>query len=159
MALAGGAIFGFSLGTLIVLTSLTIGDSLGFLAARFLIGGWVKTRYGAQLAKVEAQMRTDGAYYLLSSRLMAAIPFFVVNLTFGAARMPLRIFAPVSFVGLAPATAVYVNAGTQLTRISGPSDVLTGGVLVSLGLLALVPLVARYALTGHRRWRSRGRKP
>lgn len=145
-ALAGGAIFGPLPGTAIVLTSLTIGDSLGFLAARFLIGDWVKARFGRQFDKVEAEMRRNGAFYLLSLRLMAAVPFFIVNLTFGAARMPLRIFAPISFIGLIPATALYVNAGTQLAAIEGPGDVMSLPMLLSLGALAIVPLILRFTI-------------
>ena len=146
MALAGGSIFGPAAGTFIVLTSLTIGDSLGFLAARFLIGDWVRGRFASRLGKVEAEVDRNGAFYLLSLRLMAAVPYFVVNLTFGVTRMRLRVFAPVSFVGLAPATALYVNAGTELASINSPRDILSGSLLATFALLAIVPLAARYFL-------------
>lgn len=74
MALAGGSIFGSALGTLIVLTSLTIGDSLGFLAARFLVGDWVRRAFASHLGRVEAEVERNGAFYLLALRLMAAVP-------------------------------------------------------------------------------------
>ena len=151
MALAGGAIFGPVAGTLIVLTSLTIGDSLGFLAARFLIGDLVRARFSSQLERVEAEVARNGAFYLLSLRLMAAVPYFVVNLTFGVTRMPLRVFAPVSFIGLAPATALYVNAGTELARIESAGDVLSPRLIASFALLAILPLIARYFLAQRRR--------
>lgn len=144
MAVAAGAIFGPVLGTLVALTAMTAGDSLGFLAARFLIGDWVRRRFAAQLEEIEAEVDRNGAFYLLSLRLMAAIPYFVINLTFGATRMRLRTFAPVSFAGLAPAAALYVNAGTRLSQIRSPGDVLSVGMVVSLGLLALVPLAVRF---------------
>lgn len=146
MALAGGAIFGPALGTLVVLTSLTIGDSLGFLAARFLIGDWVRERFSPSLKKAEVEVERNGAFYLLSLRLMAAVPYFVVNLTFGLTRMRLRTFAPVSFVGLAPATALYVNAGTELAAIERPGDILSARLIATFALLAILPLVARYFL-------------
>jgi len=146
MALAGGSIFGPWAGTLIVLTSITIGDSLGFLAARFLIGEWVRERFSPELARIEDEVDRNGAFYLLSFRLMAAVPYFVVNLTFGVTRMRLRTFAPVSFVGLAPATALYVNAGTQLATIESPRDILSATMLTIFSLLALLPLIARFFL-------------
>ena len=150
MALAGGAIFGPVAGTLIVLTSLTIGDSLGFLAARFLVGDLVRARFSSQLERVEEEVTRNGAFYLLSLRLMAAMPYFVVNLTFGVTRMPLRIFAPVSFIGLAPATALYVTAGTELGRIDSAGDVLSPRLIAAFALLAIIPLVARYFLARRR---------
>ena len=79
---------------------------------------------------------------------MAAMPFFVVNLTFGVTRMRLRVFAPVSFIGLAPATALYVNAGTELATIDAPGDILSARLLATFALLAVLPLVARYFLAG-----------
>ena len=156
MALAGGSIFGPALGTLIVLTSLTIGDSLGFLAARLLAGDWVRRRFAAQVEKVEAEVGRNGAFYLLSLRLMAAMPYFVVNLTFGLTSMRLYTFAPVSFVGLVPATALYVNAGTELSRIDSPGDVLSPQLIVTFGLLAILPLLARFAF-GRAERPTRGR--
>ncbi|QIL01462.1 TVP38/TMEM64 family protein [Sphingomonas sinipercae] len=148
MALAGGAIFGPYLGTAIVLTSLTIGDSLGFLAARFLIGDWVRKRFANYLEKTQREVDRNGAFYLLSLRLTAAVPYFLVNLAFGVSRMPLRIFAPVSFLGLTPATALYVSTGTELGRIETAGDVLSPRLLVWFTLLAIAPLVARFLLRG-----------
>jgi uncharacterized membrane protein YdjX (TVP38/TMEM64 family) len=144
MALAGGSIFGPLLGTPIVLTSLTIGDSLGFLAARFVLGDWVRRAFASHLGKVEEEVERNGAFYLLSLRLMAAVPYFLVNLTFGVTRMRLRVFAPVSFLGLAPATALYANAGTELARINSPGDVLSARLLIIFTLMAAVPVAARY---------------
>ena len=144
MALAGGSIFGPLLGTLIVLTSLTIGDSLGFLAARFLVGDWVRRTFAGHIGKIEAEAEQNGAFYLLALRLMAAVPYFVVNLAFGVTRMRLRVFAPISFLGLAPATALYVNAGTELATIDSAGDVLSTRLLVIFALMAVVPVVARY---------------
>ena len=155
MALAGGAIFGAALGTMVVLTSLTIGDSLGFLAAKFLLGDWVRRRFASHLGEAETELERNGAFYLLSLRLMAAVPYFIVNLTFGVTRMRLRTFAPVSFIGLAPATALYVNAGTELGTINAPSDILSYRLLAILALLAIVPLVARYFLGGSGKEKAR----
>ena len=146
MALAAGSLFGPALGTVIVLTSLTVGDSLGFLAARFLIGDWVRARLSPHLRRMEREVDRNGAYYLLSLRLMAAVPYFVVNLTFGVTQIRLRTFAPISFVGLAPATALYVAAGTELPEIESPRDILSGPLLVTCAALAVLPLIARYLL-------------
>lgn len=145
MALAGGSIFGTALGTLIVLTSLTIGDSVGFLAARFLIGDWVRRAFAAHLGNVESEAGRNGAFYLLALRLTAAVPYFVINLAFGVTRMRLRTFAPISFLGLAPATALYVNAGTRLATINSPRDILSTALLSTFLALALLPLAARFA--------------
>lgn len=144
MALAGGAIFGPVSGTLVVLVSLTIGDSLGFLIARYLFRDWLRRRFEKQMPTIEQRVERDGAFYLLSARLTAVIPFFAINLTMALTRMPLRTFAPVSFIGLVPATVLYVNAGTDIARVDSRADVLSFDLAVAFLLLALVPFAFRW---------------
>lgn len=145
MALAAGAVFGPVWGTLIVLSSLTIGDSLGFLVARHLLREPVQKHFGGHLARFERGIERDGPFFLFAMRLMAIVPFFVVNLTMGLTRMPLKVFAPVSFLGLVPAAALYVSAGTQLSLIKSPWDIYSSQLMVPLVLLGIVPLLARLA--------------
>lgn len=151
-ALLGGALFGQTLGTLIVLTSLTVGDSLAFLVARYIARDWVLRRLGSRCDAIQQAADRDGPYYLLAARLMAVVPYFVVNWAMAMTRMPLRVFAPVSFVGLAPAAFIYVNAGTHLAEIRSPSDVLSARLLMSLGLVGLLSIAGRLV---PRIWRSR----
>lgn len=145
-ALAAGAIFGLAWGIPIVLIAVVVGDSLAFLAARYLFRDWVEKRFAKQAAAMQRGIERDGAYYLFAMRLAAVIPFFIVNLTIALTRMPLRTFAPVSFLGLAPITAIYVNAGTQLASIESPGDVISLPLLASLGLLGIVPIVLKFMM-------------
>lgn len=145
-SLAAGAIFGFGWGVGIALVAVVIGDSVAFLMARYLFRDWVEKRFAKQAAVIQQGFERDGAYYLFAMRLMAVIPFFIVNLTMGLTRMPLTRFAPVSFLGLAPVTAIYVNAGTQLARIESPGDIISLPVLASLGLLGIAPVILRLVM-------------
>lgn len=150
--LAAGAIFGPWWGTAIALTSIILGDSLAFLGARFLFRDWVERTFSRQAERANRGFARDGAFYLLALRLMAVVPYFVVNLTMGLTRMKLRLFAPVSFVGLLPATFLYVQAGSQLSTLQRASDIYSPGLLITFGLLGVLPLAARLTF---RRWRSR----
>ena len=152
LALAGGALFGPIWGTLIVLSAITIGDTLGFLLARHLLRDFAERRFGPRLAAIDKGVDEDGALYLAALRLMAVVPYFVVNVAMALTRMRLQVFAPVSFIGLAPATALYVNAGTELANIRTASDILSLRLLVILALLGLIPLLARLA---YKAWRKR----
>lgn len=144
LSLAAGAIFGPLWGTLIVLIAITLGDSLGFLAARYLFRDWVERAFAAQVATIDRGVARDGAFYLLSLRLLAVVPYFIVNLGMALTRMPLRVFAPVSFIGLVPATAIYVNAGTQLAGIDSPADIYSAELIGAFILLGLFPLAVRF---------------
>jgi uncharacterized membrane protein YdjX (TVP38/TMEM64 family) len=61
-------------------------------------------------------------------------------------------FFGVSLLGMLPGTFLYVNAGTELSRLHSPADVLSPTLLISLALLGVVPLLLRKMLV----WRSRG---
>ncbi len=143
LTLIGGALFDRWLGTAVVSVSSTLGATLAMLASRHVLRDWVQRRFGRRLEALQQGVERDGAYYLLMLRLVAVFPFFLINLGMGLTRMPARTFAAVSWLGMLPATFVYVNAGREWGNIHKPADVLSPGVLLALVLLGLLPLVAR----------------
>jgi pyruvate/2-oxoglutarate dehydrogenase complex dihydrolipoamide dehydrogenase (E3) component/uncharacterized membrane protein YdjX (TVP38/TMEM64 family) len=153
MTLAAGAIFGLAEGTLIVSFASATGASLAFLSSRYLLRDWVKARFGRRVEAIDCGIERDGAFYLLTLRLIPAFPYFLVNLAMGLTAMRLVPFYLVSQVGMLPATLVYVNAGTQLARIESVSGILSPTLLGSFVLLGLFPLLARFAVGAWRRRR------
>ena len=143
MTLAVGAVFGLGWGTLIVSFASSIGATLAFLAARWLLGDWVQARFADRLAALNAGMARDGAFYLFTLRLVPVLPFFVINLAIGLTRIRPLTFYGVSQLGMLPGTLVYVNAGTQLGRIDSLAGIVSPGLLGALVLLGVFPLVAR----------------
>ena len=143
LTLAGGAIFGLGWGTLMISFASSIGATLAFLASRWLLGDWVQARFGERMATLNAGIARDGALYLFTLRLVPVVPFFVVNLAMGLTRIRPLTFYWVSQLGMLAGTLVYVNAGTQLARIDSLSGVVSPGVLGSLIVLGVFPLVAR----------------
>jgi pyruvate/2-oxoglutarate dehydrogenase complex dihydrolipoamide dehydrogenase (E3) component/uncharacterized membrane protein YdjX (TVP38/TMEM64 family) len=153
LTLAGGAVFGLGLGTLLVSFASSAGATLAFLLARTLLRQPVQQRFGGRLAPIEAGLRRDGVLYLLSLRLVPVVPFFLVNLVMGLTPLPVRTFYLVSQIGMLPGTLVYVNAGTQLAQLRSLEGILTPPLLLSLVLLGAFPWLARLALDGWQRWR------
>lgn len=147
LTLAGGAIFGFWQGLVLVSFASTIGATLAFLASRTLLRDWVQKRFVSQLSAINAGFERDGVFYLFGLRLVPLFPFFVVNLLMGL--LPLRTwsFYWVSQLGMLAGTAVYVNAGTQLAQIDGLGGILSPGLLLSFVLLGVFPLIAKRILT------------
>ena len=151
MTLAGGAIFGFWTGLVLVSFASTAGATLAFLAARYLFRGSVQARFGRHLAAVDEGVRRDGLFYLLTLRLVPAFPFFAVNLLMGLTAMPVWRYAWVSQLGMLAGTVVYVNAGTQLAAIRSPGDVFSPALWLSFALLGLFPLAAKFGVDALRR--------
>jgi len=145
MTLIGGAVFGLLWGTVIVSFASSIGATVAFLVARYLLRDWVQDRFRERMRPVNEGVRRDGAFYLFTLRLIAYIPFFVINLVMGLTPMRTATFYAVSQVAMLPATVVYVNAGTRLAALDSPADVLSPALIVSFALIGLFPLLARRA--------------
>ncbi|MEZ5771016.1 MAG: FAD-dependent oxidoreductase [Defluviimonas denitrificans] len=146
MTLAAGALFGFWGGLILVSFASTIGATLAFLAARYLLRDWVRAKLGARLKAMDAGMGRDGPFYLFTLRLIPIVPFFAVNLLMGLTPIRAVTFYIVSQIGMLAGTAVYVNAGTQLGAIRSAGDLLSLPLLLSFALLGIFPWVARHAL-------------
>jgi pyruvate/2-oxoglutarate dehydrogenase complex dihydrolipoamide dehydrogenase (E3) component/uncharacterized membrane protein YdjX (TVP38/TMEM64 family) len=143
LTLAGGALFGLGLGLVVVSLASSLGALLAFLASRYFLRNAVQGRFLAKLAPINEGVRRDGTLYLLTLRLVPVFPFWLVNLLMGLTPIGAGRFYLVSQLGMLPATAVYVNAGTQLTTIHSVGDIVSPGLLGSFLLLGLFPLVAQ----------------
>ncbi len=141
MTLAGGAVFGFTVGLVLVSFASSLGATLAFLSARFLLRDWVQQRFGARLAPLNAGIEREGAFYLFALRLVPVVPFFLVNLALGLTRIGTGTFYWVSQLGMLAGTAVFVYAGTQLGQFR-----VSPGLLLAFALLGVFPLVAKRVL-------------
>jgi pyruvate/2-oxoglutarate dehydrogenase complex dihydrolipoamide dehydrogenase (E3) component/uncharacterized membrane protein YdjX (TVP38/TMEM64 family) len=146
MTLAAGALFGLVTGTILVSFASTLGATLAFLSARYVLRDTIEARFGERLKAINAGLKRDGAFYLFSLRMIPAFPFFVVNLVMGLTRIRIWTYVWVSQVGMLLGTAVYVNAGTQLARIDSLSGIVSPEVLVSFALLGIAPWLAKLAV-------------
>jgi pyruvate/2-oxoglutarate dehydrogenase complex dihydrolipoamide dehydrogenase (E3) component/uncharacterized membrane protein YdjX (TVP38/TMEM64 family) len=143
MTLAGGAIFGLWIGTVVVSFASTGGATLAFLTARYLLRDSVQARFGKRVAEIDKGIEKDGAFYLFTLRLVPLVPFFVINLVMGLTRMRVLVFSGVSQLGMLAGTLVFVNAGTQLAKIDSLRGILSPALLGSFVLLGLFPWIAR----------------
>lgn len=147
MTLAGGALFGLSIGTIIVSFASTIGATLACFVSRFVLRDWVQGRFGDKLKEVNEGIEREGTFYLFTLRLIPIFPFWLINLVMGLTEMSLRTFYWVSQVGMLAGTIVYVNAGKELARINSISGILSPGLILSFVLLGLFPIAIKKLLS------------
>jgi len=143
MTLAGGALFGFWLGTLTVSFASTIGATLACFVSRYVLRDWVQGKFGDKLSAINRGIEREGKFYLFTLRLIPIFPFFVINLVMGLTTIPLITFYWVSQLGMLPGTMVYVNAGKQLADIESLAGILSPKVIFSFALLGLFPLISK----------------
>ena len=141
LTVTGGFLFGSFLGTLIVIIPATLGATLAFLAARYLLRDWVERKFGDRLKTIQKGFAKNSFSYLLTLRLIPLFPFFLVNLVSGLTRISLGTYLAATALGIIPGSFVFANAGRQLGSINSLSEILSPRVLGAFGLLGLFALV------------------
>jgi uncharacterized membrane protein YdjX (TVP38/TMEM64 family) len=155
LSLLAGLLFGLWLGWALVLISASTGALIVFLITRSALGGPLRRKAGPQYAKILADLRQNGASYLLFLRLVPLFPFFAVNIVAGLFDMKAWTFFMLTLIGITPGSFVYVNLGRQLGNVSEVRDLLSSNVVIGLtllGLLALTPVAYRH-------WAGRKARP
>jgi len=144
--LAGGALFGLAMGTLLVSIAASIGSTFAFLITRYLIRDRLEKMVGNKMEEINRGIEREGAYYLFTIRLIPLFPFFLINIAMAMTSIKAWTFLWVSYFGMLAGTAVYVNAGTQLASLESVSDILSLRIILSFTLLGIFPLLAKRLL-------------
>lgn len=146
LTLAGGAIFGFTTGFIVVSFASTIGATIAFLLTRYLFHDTIQAKFGDRLEALNTGIEKEGAFYVFGLRLVPLFPFVVVNSVLALTKLKTWTFYWSSQIGMLAGTAVYVNAGTQLASIDTLGDIANPKLLISFALLGVFPIIAKYVL-------------
>lgn len=143
LTLGAGAIFGLLAGIMLVSFASTIGATFAFLFSRYLFRDLIQKRFADQINTIDRGIKEDGAFYLFTLRMIPLFPFFLINLVMGVTNIRVFTFFFVSQIGMLLGTAVYVNAGTELTSIHSIKDIASPSLLISFSILGVFPLLAK----------------
>jgi uncharacterized membrane protein YdjX (TVP38/TMEM64 family) len=148
LTVIGGLLFGQWVGTLVVVTSATIGATVLFISAKLASQDLLRKKAGNWVEKMRRGFQENAFYYMLTLRLIPIFPFVAVNLVAALLQIPLRTFLLTTFVGIIPGSFAYVCIGDALKDVI-LSPVLTPKIvlepkmlyaLVALGILSLLPV-------------------
>ncbi len=143
LTLGGGAIFGFSLGLILVSFASSIGATLAFLTARYLLRETIQTKFSERIKIFDQGIEKEGELYLFTIRLIPIFPFFLINLAMGITKIKTFKFYIISQLGMLAGTAVYVNAGTQLAQLDSIKGILSPNIIISFVLIGIFPLISK----------------
>ena len=146
LTIAAGAMFGIVEGVIIVSFASTIGACICFLLSRYLLKDFINIKFEKTKLLIDNKFSKNGIYYLLSLRLIPTISFVLINLIMGVLPISLYRFYYISQIGMLPATVIYVNAGSEISKVSNINDVMSFSLIVSLLLLATLPLLMKFTI-------------
>ncbi len=133
IALAAGAAYGHSWGTLYVLLGAELGAIIAFLIARLLGKDILLHWLGEKLSTGLLGSQTSLSLIVFFSRLMPFISFDIISYTAGLSILSFWRFALATLAGIAPASFLLAHFGSEMA--SSESDRVLYAVLL-LGLIA-----------------------
>lgn len=119
-SLATGFLFGPWVGGAVVVFSATIGATLAFLGARYLLAETVQRHLGTRGRTIVRGFEANAFRYLLFLRLVPLFPFWLVNLAPGLTPIRTRTFVAATALGIVPASFVMTSLGQLL---AGPEPI------------------------------------
>ncbi len=149
LTVAAGAIFGLVRGVVLVSVASVLGASAAFFVGRTLARGWTERRIAAwpKFRALDGALAARGFWIVLLTRLSPLFPFNLLNYAYGATAVRPRDYITGSWLGMLPATVLYVYAGSAAASLA---QALAGGALAGrtavllllvLGLAATVAAV------------------
>ena len=130
---SAGVLFGPVTGLAISLTALTVSAVIALLVVRGLLGEWMRPRLKhPAVAWINAHLERRGWLAIASLRLVAAVPFSLLNYAAALTAISVGQFAVATLVGSIPTTAIGVFFGDLLTGQMHP------GIIAAMIVCALV---------------------
>ncbi len=164
LTLGSGLLFGVLWGTILVSLASVSGATLAFMIARSFGREWTLKRIEGypKFKIIDRAIGENGFKLVLLMRLQPVfLPFAILNYALGLTRVRLRDYVLASWIGMLPATTLYVYIGTSLKSISdlvqgkAPAAnhwqqlLFWGGLVLSAVLVSIFTRIAKQALQSH----------
>lgn len=136
---ASGILYGPWTGLLIALTALTASAAISLLLVRWLLGDWMAPRLKhPAVSGINYRLRKRGWLAVASLRLIAGVPFSLVNYTAALTSIPFIPFVIATLIGSAPGTVVGVLFGDTLIAGTNPLVVVLLAAIAVVGIGGLI---------------------
>ena len=135
LTVSAGVLFGAVKGIALALTATTVSAVVSLLLVRFLLRDWVEPRLThPSVQRINQRLEERGWLAVTSLRMIAGVPFSVMNYAAALTRVPVVPFAVATLVGSAPGTILVTMFGQTLT---GDPDPVFVGIMAVLALVGV----------------------
>lgn len=158
LALAGGMCFGLWAGSLYTFVGAMLNCALMFFLARYVGRERIRAYVEARLsplwkARLDRAAGREGFLLLVILRLIPAVPYNLINYTFGLTDMAPGAYMLASALGIIPGTLVFLNIGDKVLKPGSPGFWLS--IVLLAALLALTALLGKKLFPGEHQDGSR----
>lgn len=137
LALAGGLLFGLWWGSVYTFIGAVLNCALMFLLARYVGRSQVQRLVEQKLSpqwqcRLQMADGKEGFLLLIILRLIPAVPYNLINYTFGLTGISFSSYLLASAIGIIPGTFAFINIGDKTLEAGSPSFWIAIGLLVLL---------------------------
>ena len=137
LALAGGLLFGLWWGSVYTFIGAVLNCALMFLLARYVGRSQVQRLVEQKLSpqwqrRLQMADGKEGFLLLIILRLIPAVPYNLINYTFGLTGISFSSYLLASAIGIIPGTFAFINIGDKTLEAGSPSFWIAMGLLVLL---------------------------
>ena len=137
LALAGGLLFGLWWGSVYTFIGAVLNCALMFLLARYVGRSQVQHLVEQKLSpqwqrRLQMADGKEGFLLLIILRLIPAVPYNLINYTFGLTGISFSSYLLASAIGIIPGTFAFINIGDKTLEAGSPSFWIAIGLLVLL---------------------------
>jgi uncharacterized membrane protein YdjX (TVP38/TMEM64 family) len=137
--LSAGLLFGPILGITLAVAATTVSAVLALLLVRALDRDQVAARLTHPAVRaVDRRLARRGWLAVGSLRLIAPVPFSVINYCAGLSSVRMVPYLLATFVGIIPGTIGVVVLGDALTGRTNPGLLVLSGVCITIGVIGLI---------------------
>jgi uncharacterized membrane protein YdjX (TVP38/TMEM64 family) len=151
--LIAGFVFGWCFGTVLVIFSYGIGAFLNFILVRYFFKDLLANKFDKFKSLIHGSGRYGLLINMISLRLIAVIPFWILNIVAAILNISVRTFMVSTLIGILPSTIIYVVIGDGVRDALKDGKELTSDLLMNpkiwaplfiLALLLMLPNAIKY---------------
>ena len=116
LVLASGFLFGSYLGTIIIVTTLSIGATLIYILANFFFKDLIKEKFIGRFKNLESRFKKRELVFMIIYRVIGGIPFQISNLIPCMFSVSVKNFFLGSMIGMIPQAFIVSSLGAGLEK-------------------------------------------
>ena len=146
VALMGGFIFGKWIGTLVVVTGLSVGATFLYIFGNYFLRDLIRKKFLNKFQNLEIKFRKSEFFYLLVYRFIGGVPWQISCLLPTLFNVRVKNFLFATFLGIIPQIFLAVSIGSGIEKVIDQNSEVPGIMDIIFSPDIYVPLLAFFVL-------------
>ncbi len=146
VALMGGFIFGKWIGTLVVVTGLSVGATFLYIFGNYFLRDLIREKFLNKFQNLEIKFKKSEFFYMLVYRFIGGVPWQISCLLPTLFNVRVKNFLLATFLGIIPQIFLAVSIGSGIEKVIDQNSEVPGIMDIIFSPDIYVPLLAFFVL-------------